>query len=148
MTTDVSNLSASDINLADNGIFRRNEAHDLFRILRREAPVHWTGPSDINDQGFWSLTKLQDVLHVSRNPQLFISSRGITMGQPPQGEDAGVGGGSGGGPMAEAAYGGVLALGWLAHGDAAAGDEEFRVAGDVEDVLEFGEGPEALVVDV
>lgn len=105
MTTDVSQLSASDINLADNGIFRRNEAHDLFRTLRRDAPVHWSGPSDINDQGFWSLTKLEDVLYVSRNPELFISSRGITMGQPPQGEDGGVGTEGGGGPMAEAAYG-------------------------------------------
>ncbi len=103
MTT--TELNASDINLADNGIFRRNEAHDLFRILRSEAPVHWSGPSEINDQGFWSLTKLEDVLHVSRNPELFISSRGITMGQPPQGEEGGVGTQGGGGPIAEAAYG-------------------------------------------
>ena len=70
MTTDVSQLSASDITLADNGIFRRNEAHDLFRILRREAPVHWSPPSDINYRGFWSLTKLDDVLSVSRQPEL------------------------------------------------------------------------------
>ena len=27
--------------------------------------------------GFWSLTKYADILHVSRNPDLFISSQGI-----------------------------------------------------------------------
>ena len=51
-TTDVTQLSASEINLADNGIFLRNEAHDLFRILRREAPVHWSEPSELNAKGF------------------------------------------------------------------------------------------------
>ena len=98
MTTEIHELSASEIDLADNGIFRRNEAHDLFRILRRDAPVHWTGPSGVNPVGFWSLTKLDDVLHVSRNPELFISSTGITMAQPQEGEDQTVGDAGGAGP--------------------------------------------------
>jgi cytochrome P450 len=58
------------------GLFERNEAHEAFRILRREAPVHWNpGTDELN--GFWSLTKYEDILYVSRNPLLFISSRGI-----------------------------------------------------------------------
>lgn len=105
MTTEIHELSASEIDLADNGIFRRNEAHDLFRILRRDAPVHWTGPSGVNPVGFWSLTKLDDVLHVSRNPELFISSTGITMAQPQEGEDQTVGDAGGAGPIAEAVHG-------------------------------------------
>jgi cytochrome P450 len=95
-------LSASEINLADNGIFVRNEAHDLFRILRREAPVHWSGPSEINPLGFWSITRLDDIIAVSRQPELFISSRGITMAQPPAGTE---GPGQDGGPAAQAIHG-------------------------------------------
>ena len=47
-TTEAAQLSPSENNLADNGICRRNEAHALFKLLRREAPVHWSGPRDIN----------------------------------------------------------------------------------------------------
>ncbi|MDA0350860.1 MAG: cytochrome P450 [Chloroflexi bacterium] len=105
MTTDVTQLSASEISLADDGIFRRNEAHELFKILRRDAPVHWTGPSASNGRGFWSLTKLDDVLSVSRQPELFISSRGITLAEPLEDEDSSLGTEGGGGAMAEAAHG-------------------------------------------
>jgi len=105
MTTDVSQLSADEIDLSSNGIFRRNEAHEIFKTLRRDAPVHWTGPSEANSTGFWSLTKLEDVLTVSRQPELFISSRGITMGQPADDEDETLGTEGGGGAMAEAAHG-------------------------------------------
>ncbi|MGD9895123.1 MAG: cytochrome P450, partial [Dehalococcoidia bacterium] len=78
------------INLNDPHLFERAEAHDAFRILRREAPVHWNpGTEDLN--GFWSLTKYEDILFVSRNPNLFISSKGIAgpglrhPEQPPEG---------------------------------------------------------------
>jgi cytochrome P450 len=78
------------INLNDPRIFERAEAHDAFRILRRETPVHWNpGTEELN--GFWSLTKYEDILFVSRNPNLFISSKGIAgpglrhPEQPPEG---------------------------------------------------------------
>ena len=65
-----------DINLLDLGIFERGEAHDAFRILRREAPVHWNpGTDDL--RGFWSLFKYDDIKFVSSHPELFISSKGI-----------------------------------------------------------------------
>ena len=104
-TTEAAQLSPSENNLADNGICRRNEAHALFKLLRREAPVHWSGPSDINQRGFWSLTKLEDVLAVSRQPQLFISSLGITMGEPNPEDESALGTEGGGGAMVEAAHG-------------------------------------------
>src|SRR5579883_2849289 len=64
------------INLADVRLFQTGEAHEAFRILRREAPVHWN-PGSENFNGFWSLTKYDDILFVSRQPELFISSKGI-----------------------------------------------------------------------
>ncbi|MBM3140747.1 MAG: cytochrome P450 [Chloroflexi bacterium] len=82
--TQASARSADEINLADQEIFLRGEAHDLFRILRRERPVHWSAPAASALSGFWSITKLDDVVQISRNPELFISGHGITM-QSPQG---------------------------------------------------------------
>src|SRR5260370_34899250 len=65
-----------EINLLDPGVFERGEAHDAFRLLRRESPVHWhPGTHELN--GFWSLTKYEDVLFVSRHPELFTSAKGI-----------------------------------------------------------------------
>lgn len=65
-----------NINLGDPKLFERGEAHEAFRILRREAPVSWNpGTNEVN--GFWSMTKYRDVLFVSRHPELFISSKGI-----------------------------------------------------------------------
>ena len=66
-----------DINLLDLGIFERGEAHEAFRVLRREAPVHWNPGNDLQ-RGFWSLLKYDDIKFVSSHPDLFISSKGIT----------------------------------------------------------------------
>ena len=64
------------INLGDGQLFERGEAHEAFRLLRRERPVPWhPGTERIN--GFWSFTKYDDVMYVSRHPELFISSKGI-----------------------------------------------------------------------
>jgi cytochrome P450 len=65
-----------EINLLDLGIFERGEAHEAFHVLRREAPVHWN-PGNEDLKGFWSLLKYDDVLFVSRHPELFSSAKGI-----------------------------------------------------------------------
>lgn len=65
-----------EINLFDPDLFVNEDFHEPLRILRQEDPVHWHPAMDAFE-GFWSLTKYDDVLHVSRNPELFISSKGI-----------------------------------------------------------------------
>ena len=65
-----------EINLSDEFLFERGEAHEAFRTLRRDAPVHWNPGTEIFN-GFWSITKYADVLFISRHPELFISSKGI-----------------------------------------------------------------------
>ena len=69
-------LHPDDINLNDASLFENEQAHDLLRILRHEDPVHWN-PGGEKSNGFWSLTRYDDVLFVSRNPEMFISSKGI-----------------------------------------------------------------------
>ena len=72
----VAEKATHDINLHDVNLFLRDEFHEAFRVLRREAPVHWNiGSARAN--GFWSITKYEDILTVSRNPEIFISSKGI-----------------------------------------------------------------------
>ncbi len=68
--------TVKDINLNNLGVFEREEAHDLLRILRKESPVHWN-EGDERTNGFWSITKYNDILQVSRHPEIFVSSRGI-----------------------------------------------------------------------
>jgi cytochrome P450 len=64
------------VNLLDLSVFEEERAHDILRMLRAEDPVHWN-EGDERNNGFWSITKYADILHVSRHPELFISSKGI-----------------------------------------------------------------------
>jgi cytochrome P450 len=71
-------MTAADrIDLLDLDLFERGEAHEALRVLRHESPVHWN-PGTEEFRGFWSLTRYDDVLFVSRRPDLFISSKGIS----------------------------------------------------------------------
>lgn len=44
-----------------------------FRRLRREDPIHWHPDPDERVPGFWAVTKYDDVVQVSRHPELFSS---------------------------------------------------------------------------
>ena len=50
--------------------------HDWFTRLRAEDPVHWYDDGD--GQGFWNLTKYDDVVMVNRDSALFSSQIGGT----------------------------------------------------------------------
>ena len=50
-----------DINLNDPMLFLEGRAHEAFRRLRKEAPVHWN-PGTETTNGFWSVTKYEDLL--------------------------------------------------------------------------------------
>jgi len=65
------------INLNDAEMFIEGRFHEALRLLRNNDPVHWNEGNE-QFQGFWAITKYEDVMHISRNPELFISSKGIT----------------------------------------------------------------------
>ena len=50
--------------------------HDMFEILRREAPVFWH--PEPAGRGFWAVTKHADVRAISRDPGLYSSEVGGT----------------------------------------------------------------------
>jgi cytochrome P450 len=58
-----------------------------FEQLRRTAPVSFQRPPDFGrvgaSLGFWAITRHEDVVSVSRNPDLFCSSQGVELGDTP-----------------------------------------------------------------
>lgn len=57
-----------------------------FADLRQTAPVSWQEPSDFGmapSGGFWAVTRHAEVVHVSRNPDLFCSGQGVGLGNVP-----------------------------------------------------------------
>ena len=56
--------------------WERGEPHEMFEVLRREAPVFRHPEPD--GPGFWAVTKHADVQAISRDPQTFSSELGGT----------------------------------------------------------------------
>ena len=60
-----------------------------FRTLRRERPISWWDEWDFPESpvpkgpGYWAVVNHEDVWHVSRNPQLFASGRGVNIADLP-----------------------------------------------------------------
>jgi cytochrome P450 len=61
----------------DDPDFFLGDVEPVYRWLRAEAPVH-RDPSS----GLWALSKHADILRVSRDPEVFCSSRGVVVNDP------------------------------------------------------------------
>jgi cholest-4-en-3-one 26-monooxygenase len=60
-------MTLEDVNLADSGNFVAAVPHDMFEVLRREAPV-WFHPGNDLVEGFWCIVKYADLVELSRDP--------------------------------------------------------------------------------
>jgi cytochrome P450 len=75
-------MRPGDLDLSDPASFAEGPPHAYLRVLRREAPVHWNPAPAVQKtanairQGFFVLSKYDDIVNVSRNPRLFSSSIG------------------------------------------------------------------------
>jgi cytochrome P450 len=67
-----------EVRVADREQFQDGPPHELFRRLRSECPVHWSdGITEFPEEdGFWSVTRADDVHEVSRDWQTFSSEIG------------------------------------------------------------------------
>jgi len=63
-----------DIDLLDLDMFQRGEQDEVFRRLRREAPVWWQDHP--HGRGFWNVVQHGDVVTVNRDATLFSSEVG------------------------------------------------------------------------
>jgi len=65
--------------------FINGQPFDLFKRLRKEAPIYWHEESLDFEPGFWALTKHEDIVRVSKDPLAFSSAVGghlMSMGDP------------------------------------------------------------------
>jgi cytochrome P450 len=63
--------------LTSHDTFLQGAPHNTFARLRRDDPCHWTDYPQ--GQGFWSLTRHEDILKLNGQPDLLSSARGIRM---------------------------------------------------------------------
>ncbi len=77
-----------EFDLTDADIYQRGFPHEIFTVLRREAPVRWQAFSEDfpgrHDAGFWVLSRHEDVQAVSREPELFSSYDGPSLSNQPE----------------------------------------------------------------
>jgi cytochrome P450 len=71
-------MRLDDLNLADLDRFARGFPHEMFTLLRREAPVWWHPPTPLapGGEGFWVLSTHAETLAVLRDPETFSSETG------------------------------------------------------------------------
>ncbi len=78
---DVQAVPIDELRMGDRATWADGPPEEAFRRLRSECPVHWTPAikefPDAN--GFWSLTRADDIASVSLDWQTFSSATGITI---------------------------------------------------------------------
>lgn len=77
----------TEVDLTDTELFRHGFPHDVFTTLRLDEPVRWQAfPDDFpgdHDEGFWVLSRHDDVQAASRDPELFSAYDGPTLSHQP-----------------------------------------------------------------
>ena len=76
------------IDLTQSALYADGFPHEVFAALRLNAPVTWQAfPEDFpgsHDDGFWVLSKHEDIQAVSRNPELFSAFDGPQLSHQPE----------------------------------------------------------------
>ncbi len=82
----------ADIDLMRSELVRKGFPHEIFTTLRREAPVWWHPMPDglplKTDEGFWVLSKYDDIQAANRDTELFSSADGPSLSLNPEMRDA------------------------------------------------------------
>ena len=70
--------SLQDVLVTERELWKDGPPHELFKQMRAECPVHWTPRFSEypEEDGFWSVTKADDVHAVSRDWETYSSERG------------------------------------------------------------------------
>jgi cytochrome P450 len=81
----------TEIDLINPDTYRDGPPHEIWRLLRREAPVFWHEGQGF--PGFWTITKYEDMVRISRDPQTFISGKGVNIATDPERTENNIGAG-------------------------------------------------------
>jgi cholest-4-en-3-one 26-monooxygenase len=75
------------LDLTEGALYRDGFPHDVFTALRRQEPVFWQPvpdqPEGDYDEGFWVLSRHEDILAASRDPRRFSSFDGPQLRHEP-----------------------------------------------------------------
>jgi cholest-4-en-3-one 26-monooxygenase len=84
------------LDLYDSATFERGIPHDYFAWLREHEPVHWQPPRaieanvadvmNVEQRGYWAVTRHEDIIEVSLDQQRFSSERGTVITTDVNGE--------------------------------------------------------------
>ena len=66
-------MKTTFVDLKNTDLYRDGIPHEVFARLRREAPVAWNPEND--GRGFWAVTRYEDIVAVSKRPEVFSSDR-------------------------------------------------------------------------
>lgn len=71
-------MAGRTVDLSDNAVFGRGFPHETFNWLREHDPVHWhdATPKSPDGEGFWVVSRYDDVMEVFRTPEVFSSNTG------------------------------------------------------------------------
>jgi cytochrome P450 len=86
--TPVTDRGPRELNLTDSALYAQGFPHEVFTRLRRDEPVRWQTfpegfPGD-HDDGFWVLSKHEDIQMVSRHPEVFCAFDGPQLSNQPE----------------------------------------------------------------
>ncbi len=65
--------------VSDPDAFENGFPHEVFRELRREAPVYWHEGDYEGGPGYWIISRYRTIKTISRQPMLFSSASGISI---------------------------------------------------------------------
>ena len=78
----------TDVDLTDADLYRRGFPHEIFSVLRREAPVCWQPFSEdgdaLHDPGVWVLSRHDDIQSANRDTELFSAFDGPALINRPE----------------------------------------------------------------
>jgi cytochrome P450/nitrite reductase/ring-hydroxylating ferredoxin subunit len=69
-------LALDDVDLTDLDVWEERVPHEWFALLRREAPLYWQ--DEAQGKGFWSYTRYDDVVAMSKDWETYSSELGGT----------------------------------------------------------------------
>jgi cytochrome P450 len=91
LTTESSERQYDPVSLAPISFWGKTpeEREEDYAVLRRERPISWHPPAEgsmmppQDGGGFWAVTRHEDIVAVSKDPETFCSGEGITMEDVP-----------------------------------------------------------------
>ncbi|MCW2889070.1 MAG: cholest-4-en-3-one 26-monooxygenase [Streptosporangiaceae bacterium] len=73
-------MTTPEIDIIDPSVYERGGIpHEQFTWLRDNDPVHWHYDPNEGVPGFWAVTRHEDVVYVSRHPEMFSSHTRTSM---------------------------------------------------------------------